>query len=62
MEDSYYIGKYFLNQIIDKVIYILGSLSSGYKLLIIFDNTASHFIYAKDVLQVTYINKKPISQ
>lgn len=36
---------------------IAEALYPGYKLLFTFDNATSYAIYAKNVLEVTYINK-----
>ena len=37
--------------------FIIETLYLEYKLLFIFDKTTSYVIYAKDILQVIYINK-----
>lgn len=37
------------------------ALYLGYKLLFIFDNAINHAIYAKIILQVIYMKKKPRS-
>lgn len=57
IEQNYWTGEHLLDQIIRKALPIAESLYSGYKLLFIFDNITSHFIYAKDVLQVANMNK-----
>ena len=62
MKKSYWIGEHLLNQIINKALSITKSIYSGYKLLFMFENTISHSIYAKNALQVAYINEKPSSQ
>ncbi len=52
-------GKYLLDQIKNKALPIAEALYPGYELLLLFDNTTSYAIYAKDVLQVVHINKGP---
>lgn len=51
-----------MDQIKSKALPIAKALYSGYELLFIFDNTISHAIYAKDVLQVAHMNKSPGDQ
>ncbi len=51
-----------MDQIVKKALPIAQSLYLGYKLLFMFDNAIIHFIYAKDVQQVAYMNKGPSSQ
>ena len=57
MEEGYWAGEHLLDQIINKALSIAESLYPGYELLFMFDNTTSYFIYAKDELQVTQMNK-----
>ncbi len=47
-----------LDQIINKALPIAESLHPGYELLFMFNNATSHFIYAKDALQVAQMNKE----
>ena len=51
-----------LDQIVKKALLIAESLYPSYELLFMFDNATSHSIYAKDALQVAYINKRPDGQ
>lgn len=51
-----------MDQIINKALPIAQSLYLGYELLFMFDNATSHSIYAKDALQVVYMNKGPGNQ
>lgn len=62
MEESYWIGKHLLDQMIKKVLPITKSLYPCCGLLFMFDNANSHSIYTKDTLQVTHINKQPGGQ
>ncbi len=57
MKEGYWAGEHLLDQIINKALPIAESLYPGYELLFMFDNTTSHFIYAKDELQFTQMNK-----
>ena len=59
MEKKYWTDKHLLEQIKAKVLPIAEALYLRYELLFIFDNVTSHAIYAKDALQVTYMNKRP---
>lgn len=54
--------KYLLDQIWAKVLFIREILYLEYKLLLIFDNITSYVIYAKNILHITYINKRLKSQ
>ena len=49
MEDIYQTEKYFLDQIINKALTIVESLYSGDKILFMFINATSYFIYIKNV-------------
>lgn len=49
--------KHLLDQIKIKILPIEKALYSRYKLLFMLDNVTSYAVYAKDALQVTYINK-----
>lgn len=51
-----------MDQIETKALPIGEALYLRYELLFIFDNVTSHAIYAKDVLQVVFMNKEPNSQ
>ena len=62
IEEGYWIGEHLLNQIKSKVLPIAEALYLGYELLFMFDNAISHAIYAKDVLQVAHMNKRPGGQ
>lgn len=55
-------GKHLLDPIKSKTLLIVEVLYLGYKLLFMFNNTTSHAIYAKDVLQVMHMNKSPRDQ
>lgn len=57
MEEGYWTGEHFLDQIWAKALPIREALYPGYELLFMFDNAISHAVYAKDALQVVYINK-----
>ena len=57
MEERYWTGKHFLNQIQKKILSIGEALYPGYALLFMFDNATSHFIYAKNTFQVANMNK-----
>ena len=59
IEEGYWTGEYLLDHIKSKAFSIGEALYPEYELLFMFDNATSHAIYAKDVLQVTHINKKP---
>lgn len=59
MEKDYCTREYLLDQIKTKILSIKEVLYPEYELLFIFDNTTSHAIFAKDILQFAYINKKP---
>ena len=57
-EEDYWTGEHLLDQIINKALPIAESLYPGYELLFMFNKATSHFIYAKDALQVAQINKE----
>lgn len=59
---GYWTNKYLLNQIPNKVLPIMQILYLEYELLFLFDNAISYSIYAKNVLQITQINKKSRDQ
>lgn len=62
MEESYWIREHLLNQIFKKALPIAQTLYPGYELLSMFDNATLHSIYAKNGLQVVYMNKGPGGQ
>ena len=62
MEERYWTGEHLLDQIKSKALPIAEALYPGYELLFMFDNATSHAIYAKNELQVTYMNKGPGGQ
>lgn len=62
IEESYWNKKYLMNQIINKALLFVKSLYLGYKLLFIFDNIKNFSIYAKNILQVAYRNKRLSNQ
>lgn len=62
IEEDYQTGEHLLDQIIKKTLPIAESLYSNYKLLFMFDNATNHSIYAKNVLRVAHMNKKPGSE
>ena len=57
MEEGYWTREYLLDQIVKKDLLIAESLYRGYELLFMFNNATSYSIYAKNVLQVAYMNK-----
>ena len=58
IEEGYCTGEHLLDQITKKAPLIAQVLYPGYELLFTFNNVTSYFIYAKDVLQIIYRNKK----
>lgn len=58
MEKDYWTKEYLLDQIKTKALPIGKALYLKYELLFIFNNATNYAIYAKDVLQVIYINKR----
>lgn len=62
IEEGYWTVENLLDQIKTKALPIRKAFYLGYKLLFMFDNVTSHAIYTKNVLQVTYMNKRPGGQ
>lgn len=58
MDEKYWTGEDLLDQIINKALSIMKELYPGYELLFIFDNEINHSIYAKNAVQVAYMNKR----
>ena len=59
IKEGYWTNKHLLEQIKAKALPIAEALYLGYELLFMFDNATIHAIYAKDALQVIYMNKMP---
>lgn len=62
MEKKYWLSKHLFDQIKSKALFIMEAWYPGYELLFIFNNITSYAIYAKNLLQVTHINKCSRSQ
>lgn len=55
--DGYWDRAKLYQQVVNKALPIAEALYPRYLLLFLFNNTTSHFMYAKDVLQIKDINK-----
>lgn len=57
IEEGYWIGEHFLDQSQKKALSIPKALYPSYILLFILNNSTSHLVYTKDVLQVVNMKK-----
>ena len=54
----YWDGAKLHKQVVEKALPIAEAFYLGYSLCFLFNNTTSHFVYAKFVLQIKNINKR----
>ncbi len=60
--DGHWDGAKLHQQVVNKALHIAEALHPGYSLLVLFDNSTSHWVYVKNALQVQEKNKGPGGQ